>query len=108
MRVTEPGAGVSLNRRDGPAASQYPPDGSESRGRLHHVLQHEAEEDMVEALIAKRQVKQVRDLELDIPVAVSLNSRTGLLERVRRSVHGNNPCRRVPRSEDNRDRKSVV
>ena len=93
---------VALDSRNRPAAAQYPLDGSQSRGRFRQVLQHEAEEDVVKMLVAKGEIKQVRHLELDIPVAGGFNPRAGLIERVRRNVHRDNPRRRAPRREKNR------
>jgi len=71
-------------------------------GRLRQVLQQEAEEDMVEVFFAKRQVEQVRRVELDIMVTSRRDPRTGLFERGGRDVHGHNPRPRVSRGEMNR------
>jgi hypothetical protein len=56
---------------------------------------------MVEMLAAKRQVKQVRRPELDIPEAGRSRPRTGLFERSSRDVHGHKPRPRISRSQDN-------
>ena len=102
LRMTIPGAVVALNHRDRPAAAQDPLHGFESGGRLRHVLQQEAQEDMVEVLIGKRQVEQVRLVELDIAEAGCRDPRTGLDERGGRDVHGHNPRPRILRGQNHR------
>jgi hypothetical protein len=54
------------------------------------VLQHEAQEDMLEMFILERQLKQICLMKLDVSVAGRLNAASSILERRRGYINGNN------------------
>ena len=93
---------VPFNRRDRSLAPQDSLDGSESGDGLGKVLEQEAQENMVEVRIGKRELEQVCLVELDVTVAGSLNSEARLPERGRGNVNAHNVRRRVSRSKENR------
>ena len=57
---------IALDHRQSPAGPQDLLQLLHGQGRIGKVLQHKADEDMVEAIFPERQLKDIRPLELNI------------------------------------------
>jgi len=96
------GTMIALNHRQCAAGQKNPLQPLQSPGGVGKVLQHKAEEDMVETIFLERQLKDIRPLELNIRNAFVLHQTLCLIYRTPGNIHGDDSCLRALFRQDDR------
>ena len=79
---------VALDRGDAAARLDQGRQRGERVGGIRQVLQHVADEDVVEASLGKARIEEVRHAKLDVADAFGARQRFRLGQRLRRNVDG--------------------
>jgi hypothetical protein len=103
VRMKERRPVVTLDHRDGAARCQHPPQPAGRRDRVGQVLQHEADEEMIERAVRERQVEQVGLAPLHSGAGrAGRYRRLRTLQRPRRDVHRREAGGRAARDQVDR------
>src|SRR5216684_8509907 len=91
LRMAIPGAMVAFDHRDGATRGQHAHQRAQGPNGFGQMLQHKADEDVVEGTIEEGQLKDIRVLERDVSVASDPDASAGLPDSSKREIKGDDP-----------------